>query len=114
MTPWVVLGTIAIVAAMIGGGVLLDRRIGVLPRPRELAAPPDRGPHHAPGEAPETALAGPLDRRRHGQRCPACRARMSCDPASDQVVRYGDRELVVIALVCPKCAAHRGLYVARA
>ena len=33
----IVLGTIAIVAAVIVVGVIVDRKIGILPRPKELA-----------------------------------------------------------------------------
>ena len=109
-----ILGTIAIVLITVLVGLLLDRRIRLLPRPADLAASDDRKPApvaYAAGEAPATAIrvrAGQLAKLRH-QKCPACRSDMTNTP--DESVRYNDRTLLVLLFSCPKCAARRTIYV---
>jgi rubredoxin len=104
---WTVLGTLGIVGLVIAAGVIADRRFGLLPRPRELreaGRPGWRLPPHAPGEAPETALAALPP----SVRCRACRGRAL--PDGDSRVTYGDRELVVRRYRCPRCAAIATVY----
>ena len=111
----IVLGTIAVVAATIAVGVLVDRKWGLLPRPERLRAASARPalPDHAVGEAPATAIgvssAAQLERLRAGQRCPDCRTIMSGE--ADDHVRFGGRELLVLRFRCARCAARRALYI---
>jgi len=105
-------GTIAIVLAVVALGMLLTRKRGFLLRPEELTEKKPPRPSHAAGEAPATAIrAGgeQLARLRSTQRCRECRSVMT--PGSDERVRYGDGELIVIELRCPRCEAKRALYV---
>jgi hypothetical protein len=102
-----VLATLGIVAAAIAVGVLVDRKIGLLPRPRDLleaGRPGWKLPAHAPGAAPETALAAPAAR----VRCRACRRRAL--PDGESRATYGERELVVRSYRCPRCAAITTIY----
>jgi hypothetical protein len=104
---WIVLGTLAVVAAAIAIGVLVDRKVGLLPRPRDLleAGKPGTKPApHAPGEAPETALATP-PRTVH---CRACHASTQLEGTSRTT--YGDRELVVQRHRCTSCATITRIY----
>jgi len=104
---WTVLGTLGIVGAVIVAGVLADRRFGLLPRPRELleaGRPGWKLPPHAPGEAPETALAAPP----RTVRCHACPRRALPDGHSRATL--GDRTLVVRRYRCPQCAAITTIY----
>lgn len=107
---WTVLGTLGIVAAVVAAGVLLDRRFSLLPRPRELleaGKPGMKLPPHAPGEAPETALATAPGK----VPCRACRrdALPNGEGGEDRVT-YGDRGLVVRRYRCPRCAAITAVY----
>jgi hypothetical protein len=104
---WTVLGTLGIVGAVIAAGMLADRKFGLLPRPRELLAAGKPGlprSPHAPGEAPETALAAPPPT----VRCRACR--FQALPDGDSRATYGDRELVGRRYRCPRCAAITTIY----
>jgi hypothetical protein len=106
---WTVLGTLGIVAAVVVAGVVADRRFGLLPRPDRLLEAGKPGwklPPHAPGEAPETALAAAP----RTVRCRACRRRAR--PDGDSRATYGDRELVVRTYRCPRCAAVTTIYTA--
>jgi hypothetical protein len=106
-----VVGTIAIVAIVIAAGMWISRRRGLFVKPAELAEPRPRA-SHAAGEAPATAIrAGgeQLARLRISQRCRACRSVMA--PGSEEHVRYGDGELLVIELRCGACDARRALYI---
>jgi len=111
----VVLGTIAIVAVTIAVGVLVDRKIGIVPRPEQLRAAAARPPlpGHGAGEAPATAIRASspqqLERLRAGQRCPTCRTSMSGQP--DDTVRFGGRELRVLRFRCVTCTNRRAVYV---
>jgi hypothetical protein len=113
---WVVLGTIAIVAATVTVGVLADRRWGLLPHPQKLLAeskPQPRLPSYAPGEAPSTAIpASPmeLEKLRRRQKCPTCRAEM--DALADDEATYDGRRLIVLQFRCPRCASKISVYVA--
>jgi hypothetical protein len=108
-----ILGTVAIIAVAIAIGVVVDRKIDLLPRPEKLAEPRPKLPGHAAGEAPATAIrAGGAQRAtlRATQRCKACRTVLVAD-GDDDHVRYDDRELVVILFRCPNCGVKRALYV---
>ena len=114
MSAGAIIGTIAIVLAIIALGVWLDRRrVSILPRPGELggdAKPPP--PLDPPGTAAAAALR--LSRRRldkaiTGQHCTACRGMMTPGPA--EPIRFGDKQLQLFPLTCGKCGAARGLYV---
>ena len=113
MTPGVILGTIGIVAAVIGLGVLIDRKWSILPRPGELAqADAKAPPPDPPGTAPGAALRlteKKLERALESQRCAACKARVTAGPG--ETIRFGDKELRVFRLTCGKCGAGRALYV---
>lgn len=104
---WTVLGTLGIVAVVIAAGVLADRRFGLVPRPRQLREAGKPGlklPPHAPGEAPQTALAAPPRR----VRCHACRRTALSD--GDSRASYGGLHLVVRRYRCPRCAAITTIY----
>jgi hypothetical protein len=107
VTLWVVLGTIGIAALMIAAGVALDRRFGLLPRPRalrETARPGLKGPAYAPGEAPETALEEPPAM----VRCRSCGR--AGRPLDESRATVGDRELVVRRFRCERCGAITTMY----
>ena len=108
----VIAGTLAIVAVTIVFGMWATRHKGIVPTKQELAeAQKPKRPRYAAGEAPSTAIrAGDaqLERLRTTQRCTACRATMTV--ASEDTVRYDDRDLLVLDLHCA-CGERRGLYV---
>jgi rubredoxin len=107
VTIWVVLGTIGIVAVVIAAGVALDRRFGLLPRPRELrdaARPGLKAPTYAAGEAPETALEEPPST----VRCRSCGR--AARPLDESRATLGDRELVVRRYRCERCGAIATMY----
>jgi hypothetical protein len=108
-----VVGTLAIVAATIVLGLLVDRKTGLLPRPDQLRTEPAPGPlRMAAGETARTAIrAGDaqLQRLRVGQRCAVCRTELVADP--DDSARYDGAVLVLLRLRCPGCAARRTIYV---
>ena len=104
---WVALGTIGIVAVVVAAGVALDRRFGLLPRPRELreaARPGLKAPAYAAGEAPETALDEPPAT----VRCRSCGR--AARPLDDSRAMLGDRELVVRRYRCERCGAISTMY----
>jgi hypothetical protein len=111
-----IIGTIAIIIAVVALGMFATRRRGFLLKPeelKELNAPKKKPkPSHAAGEAPATAIRASgeqLARLKSTQRCRECRAVMT--PGPDDHVRYGDGELLVIELHCGSCGAKRALYV---
>jgi hypothetical protein len=109
----VVIGTLAIVAATVAIGIVVERKIGLLTRGEELA-PPARPPPpaHGAGEAAATAIRASVEqlaRLRTTQRCATCRAAMTSD--DDDRVRYADHELIVLQLRCAGCGSKRTLYV---
>ena len=110
---WIVLGTVAIVGATIGLGVVIDRKWGLLPRAKELEAPRPTLSGYAAGEAPETAIAASpmaLERLRRDQHCPVCKSPM--DGLADDRATYDGRELIVVHFQCPRDATKLSLYVA--
>ena len=114
MSALVVIGTIVIVAVVIVVGVLVDRKVSLLPRPEELAqAGKPKPPQHGAGDAPATAIRarGPqLEQLRAARKCPTCRKSLIA-AGDDESVRYDDRELLVIHLRCDSCGEPRPLYV---
>ena len=110
---WIVLGTIAIVGATIGVGIVVDRKWGLLPRAKQLAAPRPKLSGYADGEAPETAIvASPMaiEKLRRDRRCPACKSPM--DARADDRITYDSRELIILHFQCPRDATKLSLYVA--
>lgn len=112
-----IVGTLAIVAAFIALGTWLTRKKSFLVKPAELAAlePAAKRPSYSAGEAPATAIRASGDqlaRLRTTQRCRECRAVMTA--VSEEHVRYGGGELLVIELSCGSCKARRALYVSEA
>jgi len=113
MSYGLVLGTIGVVAVVVGLGLLVDRRWSILPRPGELAAADPKAPAPDP---PGTAASAPmrltpkkLIRALDAQRCAACGARAVAD--AGEPIRYADRELRLYRLGCAACGAARSLYV---
>jgi hypothetical protein len=107
---WVVLATLGIVGAVIAAGVIIDRRFGLLPRPRalrEAGKPGLKLPPHAPGEAPATALAAPPPT----VRCRSCdRPAQPDDGSTDSRATLDDRELVIRRYRCGRCGAITTIY----
>jgi hypothetical protein len=114
----VIIGTITIVCAVVVIGVLVDRKVGILPRPEQLkdsekAIRARRGADYAAGDAPSTAIrarGAQLDKLRSSRRCATCRETL-VTAGDDERVRYGDGELLVLHLRCPKCSETRSVYV---
>jgi hypothetical protein len=108
-----VVGTLAIVAATIVIGLLVDRKTKLLPRPKQLGIAPSPTPRRAAaGETPATAIrAGDaqLQRLRSGQRCATCRMELVAEP--DDNARFEGGVLVLLRLRCPRCATRRTIYV---
>jgi hypothetical protein len=107
---WTVLGTLAVVAVVIVAGVVVDRRFGILPRPRalrEAGKPGLKPPAYGPGEAPETALDDPP----RDPRCGRCRGETRLDRESRAT--YGDRELVIRRYRCLRCNSVAAIYSTR-
>lgn len=108
---WVVLGTIAIVIAMVALGLVLDRWIGLLPRPEELAvgAAPPAPALPAAGETAAVAIRASAAARARvlaRQRC--CQVTMTA--GVEQAVVLAGKPLVVVRLTCAVCSRHRPLY----
>ena len=108
-----VIGTLLIVLATIGVGLLIDRRWSFLPRKQTLLAAGQRPqlPAHAPGEAPATALdLSPRELEALRRKpCDACRG--ETDALADDHVTYDGRDLVVVHSRCTRCGKARSTYV---
>ncbi|CAN5680305.1 hypothetical protein BH11MYX1_BH11MYX1_52200 [soil metagenome] len=108
-----IIGTIAIVAAMMALGVVVNRKYGI--KPEELAGTPPKAriAAHEIGEAPATALRASdaqLAKLRPNLHCKTCRSILHAD-GSDEVVRYGGEPMRVLGFWCPRCNTKRPLYV---
>ena len=106
---WVVLATLGIVGAVIAAGVLIDRRFGLLPRPRALrkAGEPGRKlPPHAPGEAAATALAAPPP----AVPCRSCGRTAQPEGSTDSRATLDGRDLVIRRYRCGRCGAITTIY----
>ena len=108
-----IIGTLLIILATVGAGVLVDRRWSILPRrERMLAAKPDlQLTGDVAGEAPATAIdvtAGELEMLRRA-RCHACRG--DTDVLADDHVTCDDRDLLVVHATCRRCGKARSTYV---
>ena len=112
MTLGVVIGTITIVLVIVAIGLLVDRKVRIVPKPEDYREERKKpATSHAAGEAPATAIRakpGQLEKLRV-QRCTSCRAEMTNE--ADDRVRYNERELLVLHFVCAACSAKRSLYV---
>jgi len=111
-----VFGTIAIVAAAIGIGIVIDRKVGLLAAPSDFETDAQRARKqlvsHGAGEAPATALrlrGAQIANLRTAQRCPSCRAAMTA--GADDTVRYDERDLLVLHFACGACGTTRSLYI---
>lgn len=114
----IVLGTIAIVAAAVGIGLVLEKKIGFIVGPKDLETEAQRKRKqlvsHAAGEAPATALRVrdvQIAKLRTTQRCASCRGAMA--GADDDTVHYDGRELLVMHFTCAACGTTRALYIDR-
>ncbi len=114
----IILGTIAIVIVVVAIGLLIDRKVGLLPAPKDFAD--TKGDErkklatHGAGEAPATALRvrdSQIARLRTSQRCATCRETMTGE--ADDTVRFNDTDLLVLHFACPSCASKRALYLVR-
>jgi hypothetical protein len=109
----IILGTILIVLATIGVGLLIDRKWGVMPRKEKLLAQNKRPalPGYAPGEAPATALAASPEQieKLRRAKCTECRGEMDALPTTN--VTYEGRELLVISTRCRRCGHRCSVYV---
>ncbi len=112
----VIVGTIAIVIATVAIGLLINRKVPLLPGPKDFETDADRERKklvsHGAGEAPATALRvkePQIAKLRASQRCQACRGALDAEP--DDRVRYNDRELLVLHFRCPACNTRRSLYI---
>jgi hypothetical protein len=108
-----IIGTIAIVAAMIAIGVVVNRKFGI--SPEVLAGAPAKPliTTHEIGEAPATALRATetqLAKLRPTLHCKTCRTLLEAD-GSDEAVRYGGEPMRVLGFRCPQCGTKRPLYV---
>ncbi len=100
----IILGTIAVVAATIAVGVLVDRKWALFPKPKQLLEA-GKPPGPAPGEVPATALA----ERPARVKCSACKGATLLDGESP--IRFGDRDLIALRYRCTKCASVTTVYV---
>ena len=114
----VILGTIAIVLAAVVVGLVVDKKVGFLPAPKDFETAEQKQRKqlvsHGAGEAPATALRvreAQIAKLRTSQRCPSCRAQMTND--ADDTVYYDGRELLVLHFTCPTCSATRAIYIDR-
>lgn len=112
----IVLGTIAIVIVTVAIGMLIDRKVGLLPAPKDFEPEPSNERKklatHGAGEAPATALRvrdAQIAKLRTSQRCTSCRTPMIDQP--DDTVRYNDTDLVMLHFVCTTCESRRALYL---
>lgn len=111
MIVWVVLGTAVIVTVFILGGMLLDRKVPLLPRSQPpVPPPPKRLSDLAPGESAATAVRVPV-----AWRTKIAAGRCSCGQAlavqSDEPLRIADRRVVVVRLACGACGHARSVYL---
>ena len=108
-----IIGTLLIVLATIGVGLLVARKWSILPRKERLLAAGRRPqlPGHAPGEAPATALElgpGELEKLRR-KKCGACGG--ETDALADDRVTYDEHDLLVVHARCRRCGTPRSTYV---
>jgi len=108
-----IIGTIAIVLIMIAVGLLVDRKVGLLPKPADFVEDKKPPPTHGAAEAPATAIRARDSQlaKLRVQRCTACRAAMRNE--ADDTVRYNERELLVLHFTCTACGNKRVLYIER-
>ncbi|GEM_PF-5135776 len=111
-----IIGTIAIVAVMIGIGVIVNRKFAL--EPEQLArtpAKPRKGliTAHEIGEAPATALRASeaqVAKLKPSLPCKTCRSILEAD-GTDEEVRYDGEPMRVLGFRCLQCKAKRPLYI---
>jgi hypothetical protein len=105
----VVLGTAAIVTIIVVVGLLLDRKVAILPR-AEAAAPARREELPVPGATAHTAVKVPRSWRPRlaAGRC-TCGKPLAV--ASDEAITLAGRPLVVVRLACVACGHARSVYL---
>jgi hypothetical protein len=113
---WVVLGTAAIVTAFVVVGMVVDRRVPLLPPvvssvagARALPSPVSSTPV-AMGESAATAVKVPSEWRPR-LAAGTCRCGKPLAVSSDEPVRFGGRQLVVVRLACGACGHGRSVYL---
>src|SRR5690606_13009224 len=112
----IILGTLGVVIVTVAIGMLIDRKVSLLPTPDDLETKQQRERKklvgHGAGEAPATVLHrrdAQIAKLRASQRCTGCQAMLRND--ADASVRYGDRELLVLHYSCASCGPQRSLYI---
>ncbi len=109
-----ILGTLGLVIALVVIGVLVDRKVPLLPRSEDLEKiGKPVPPVHAAGTAPESALVGTaaeLAAHLAKRRC-ACKGKLA-RTGPDEPLRYDGRVIVVVPLTCASCGAHHRAYAA--
>ena len=105
----VVLGTIAIVVVLVVVGLLIDRKVPLLPRAAAGAAPARRD-EPIPGATAATAVKVPQTWR---PRLAAgrCTCGKPLEVASDEPITLGGRPHVVVRLACAACGHARSVYL---
>ena len=114
---WVVLGTAALVTAFVVVGVVVDRRVPLLP-PEVAPRPPTPGlappvplrERMAPGETAASAVKVPADWR-DKLAAGRCKCGKPMAIVSDEAIRYDDRKLVVVRSACTACGQTRSVYL---
>jgi hypothetical protein len=114
----VILGTIGIVVVTVAIGMLVDRKMRLLPGPEDFennkARERKKLATHGAGEAPHTALRvrdEQIAKLRTSQRCSECRREMRNE--ADDAVRFGGADLLVLHFTCGSCGTKRALYIER-
>jgi|GEM_PF-3511813 len=115
----VVLGTAAVVTVVVVVGLLIDRKLPLLPRaepteprtgPGRAASTPARATTAIPGETAATAVGVPAawrDRVAAGR----CGCGQALAVQSDEALRFAGRPLVVVRLACAACGHARSVYL---
>ncbi len=111
-----IIGTIAIVAVMIGIGVIVNRKLAI--EPEELAGTRAKPAKvliaaHEIGEAPATALRASeaqVAKLKPSLPCKTCRSLLEPD-GTDEEVRYDGEPMRVLGFRCPHCKTKRALYI---
>lgn len=116
----ILLGTAAVVTLLVVVGLLVDRKLPILPRagaPVPVVAPapapvpaPVRPSGYLAGETAATAVQVPpswRDKIAAGR----CGCGKPLAVASDEAIRFADRPLVVVRLACAACGHGRSVYL---
>lgn len=106
----VLLGTAAVVTVMVVIGLLIDRKVPLLPRATPPVAAVPRHELPIPGETAATAVQVPTSWRARiaAGRC-ACGKPLAV--RSDEPIRFAGRPLIVVRLACDACGHARSVYL---